>query len=304
MKAVIQTNMETHEEYQYLLALCKIIETGRKKPNRTGVPTLSLTGLQFRFTLMRGPDRILPLITTKYTNFRLILSELLWFISGNTNSETLRTVYQNNIWNANGSREFLDSRGFTDRDVGNLGPVYGFQWRHWNGDYQDPTGKPGIDQLANVINSIQADPFGRRHIVSAWNPEQIADMALPPCHVLFQFIVQPDSSGNPSHLDCLLYQRSGDMPLGVPFNIASYSLLCHIVAKLTSLTPGEFIITIGDAHIYENQIELCKTQIQRKTYEFPVLNISNITDINTLNMSDFTLVNYKNHPVIKYPFTA
>ncbi len=293
--------METHEELSYIQALRDIINSP-SKPNRTGNPSRSISGLVLKFNLMRGTEMILPLITTKYTNFKLILTELLWFIQGSTNSNELRSM-GNNIWNANGSRQFLDSRGLTNNIEGDLGPIYGFQWRHWNGDYTNKT-PGGIDQLANVITSIKNDPFSRRHIVTSWNPEQIDNMALPPCHILFQFIVQPDENGNPLTLDICLYQRSGDMPLGVPFNIASYSLLCHIVAKLTKLQPGKLTILLGDAHIYENQISYCNIQVNRHPYKFPGLYIDNISDIDALDVSDFLLINYQHHPTINYPFTV
>ncbi len=289
-----------HEEFQYLRALDTILKEPLK-PNRTGVGSRSISGLHLKFTLMRGTDPILPLITTKFTSFKLILTELLWFIAGSTNSKTLNSM-GNKIWNANGSRQFLDSRGFYNRPEGDLGPIYGFQWRHWNGDYSNPE-PGGIDQLANTVASIKSDPFSRRHVITAWNPEQISDMALPPCHVLFQFIVQPNDAGQPAKLDLCLYQRSGDMPLGVPFNIASYSLLCHIVAGLCDLTPGAFSITIGDAHIYENQADLCRVQMSRQPYDFPLLHIDR-ADIDNLDVSDFSLTEYKHHPAIHYPFTA
>lgn len=282
-------------EYQYLNLISQILNNGCEKPSRTGNNTLSITGPQMRFKLTNDAgESILPLITTKFTSFKLIATELLWILSGDTNAGTL-AAQGNHIWDANGSREALDKNGFVLREEGELGPIYGHQWRNWNA--KSPLTN-GIDQIKKVINDISTDPYSRRHIVSAWNPEQLPDMALPPCHMIFQFIVRP-----PGILDCVLFQRSADVPLGVPFNIASYSLLTHMIAAICDLKPGEFIHNIGDAHIYSNQIPGCLEQIERTPYDFPTINLPK-KHIDYYEYSDFKLENYNHHPSIKFPFSV
>ncbi len=293
--------MDNREEQAYLDLLRKILDDGSDKPSRTGMDTRSLTGTQLRFTLSKPGDieegstkMILPLLTTKTTSFRLILTELLWFLEGECNAQVLATKYNNHIWDANGSREYLDKMGFKDRQIGNLGPIYGVQWRHWN----------GIDQIKQVIESIKSDPYGRRHIVTAWNPEQLHEMALPPCHLLFQFVVRP-LNNKPYWLDCVLTQRSADMPLGVPFNIASYALLTHMIASLTGLHGGTLVINMGDCHIYHNQFDGCKIQLERKPRKFPELRFKRIVqDIDDFKVDDFEVIDYNPHPTIKFPFST
>ncbi len=217
------------------------------------------------------------------------------FIRGSTNAKDLQEKNVH-IWDANGSREFLDNLGFTDREVGDLGPVYGFQWRHFGADYVDTktdyAGK-GVDQLANVIDAIKNKPNDRRIIMCAWNPADLNRMALPPCHCLVQFYV---ANGE---LSCQLYQRSADMGLGVPFNIASYALLTHMIAHVTGLKPGEFVHTLGDAHVYKNHVEPLKEQMARTPRPFPKLVIKrNVDNIEDFVFTDFAVEGYDPHPKI------
>lgn len=257
---------------QYLDLLDHVLKNGVRKSDRTGTGTISVFGYQMRFDLNSG----FPLLTTKKLHFKSIVHELLWFISGDTNIKYL---------NDNGVRiwdEWADENG-------DLGPVYGYQWRSW-------TASDGrkIDQLMNVVESIKNNPDSRRHIVSAWNAGDLDRMALPPCHVLFQFYVAE------GRLSCQLYQRSCDIFIGVPFNIASYSLLTLMMAQVTRLKPGEFIHTLGDAHIYLNHIEQVKLQLTRKPYPLPGIKINPaVNDIRNFRYEDFELVNYIAHPHIK-----
>jgi thymidylate synthase len=257
---------------QYLDLLDHVIKTGSEKADRTGTGTISVFGYQMRFNLEEG----FPLLTTKKLHLKSIIHELLWFISGDTN---IRYLNDNGvkIWN-----EWADK-------VGSLGPIYGSQWRSWPAE-----GGKKIDQLVNVINSIKKSPDSRRHIVSAWNVGELDRMALPPCHILFQFYVAG------GRLSCQLYQRSADIFLGVPFNIASYALLTHMVAQVTGLKVGDFIHTLGDAHIYLNHIEQVKVQLTRKPYELPKMVINpDVTDILKFRYDDFMLKDYLAHPHIK-----
>ena len=305
---------QNSEEQAYLDLLRQIIDHGYDKPTRTGTDTRSLTGTQLKFTLHNldhdiesgGPRMILPLLTTKNTSFRLILTELLWFLEGECNAKVLADKYNNHIWDANGSREFLDRMGFKDRDVGDLGAVYGRQWRHWNA--QDSQSE-GIDQIAQVIDSIKRDHYGRRHMVSAWNPEQIPEMELPACHYTFQFVVRPyqprSHDKKPYWLDCVLSQRSADMPLGVPFNIASYATLTHMIAHLTGLHGGELTINMGDCHVYINQLPGCATQLERTPRPFPELRFKrSVSDIDDFKIDDFEVIDYNPYPTIKFPFST
>jgi len=281
-----------HEEYQYLDAIREIIEKGEATGDRTGVGTRSMFGKQMRFDLSKS----FPLLTTKRTFWRGVLEELLWFVKGDTNANHLSEKGVK-IWDANGSREFLDKRGLSHREEGDLGPVYGFQWRHFGAKYVDMhtdyTGK-GVDQLAQCIRKIKEDPNDRRILLSAWNPADLFEMALPPCHMFCQFYVAGGA------LSCLMYQRSCDMGLGVPFNIASYSLLTYMMAQVCGLQPGEFIHTLGNAHVYENHVEPLKTQLERTPRPFPILKVNpDIKDIDSFQASDFELVGYSPHGTIK-----
>ncbi|KAI6650665.1 Thymidylate synthase [Oopsacas minuta] len=280
------------DEYEYLNLVQKILITGKKKPDRTGVGVVSLFGAQMRYNLRE--ERI-PLLTTKKVFWRGIVEELLWFIKGSTNSRLL-SEKKVGIWDANGSREFLDKQGFVDREEGDLGPVYGFQWRHFGAKYidmhADYNGK-GIDQLKQIIHTIKTNPDDRRIILCAWNPCDIPQMVLPPCHLLAQFYVCD------GELSCQMYQRSADMGLGVPFNIASYSLLTHMIAHVCKLKTGDFVHTLGDAHIYLNHIDPLKEQIIRKPNTVPRLKIiREVENMEDFVFSDFLLENYDHHPPI------
>ncbi len=257
---------------QYLDLLQHVLDNGEKKDDRTGTGTTSVFGHQMRFDLSEG----FPLLTTKKLHLKSIIHELLWFLKGSTNVKYL----QDNgvrIWN-----EWA-------KEDGELGPIYGYQWRSWP-DYK----KGNIDQIAQVVNSIINNPDSRRHIVSAWNVGQIDDMQLPPCHILFQFYVVNDK------LSCQLYQRSADIFLGVPFNIASYAILTMMIAQVTGLKLGDFVHTLGDAHIYLNHIDQVKLQLTREPYKLPKMVINpDVKDIDSFKFEDFELQDYKSHPHIK-----
>nr|CAG8601429.1 5691_t:CDS:2 [Entrophospora candida] len=290
-----------HEELQYLNLIQRIMNHGEAREDRTGTGTKSIfSPPQLRFSLR---DNIIPLLTTKRVFTRAVIEELLWFIKGDTNSNHLSEKGVH-IWDDNGSKEFLDKVGLTDREQGDLGPVYGFQWRHFGAEYvdfnTDYTGQ-GIDQLADVINKIKNNPTDRRIILSAWNPADLKKMALPPCHMFCQFYVSnPDPITQKRSLSCLLYQRSCDMGLGVPFNIASYSILTRMVAHVTGLEPGEFIHTMGDAHIYIDHIDALKIQCQRDPREFPKLEFQRkINNIDDFKYEDFKIIGYQPHKTIK-----
>ncbi|MGX7111439.1 thymidylate synthase [Gemella cuniculi] len=306
---------------QYL-DLCKtILDKGIEKDDRTGVGTKSIFGYQMKFDLQKG----FPLLTTKKVNFNLVWSELLWFIKGDTNIKFL-LENKNNIWNEWAFKKWIESDEYAGPDMtdfghrvlvdeefgkkykeqmaifkekvlndevfskkyGDLGNVYGKQWRNFN----------GVDQLKNVIDQIKENPSSRRLIVSSWNPAEVDTMALPPCHSLFQFYV------NDGKLSCQLYQRSGDVFLGVPFNIASYSLLTILIAKECGLEVGEFVHTLGDAHIYKNHFNQVNEQISRTPYPLPNLRIHDFESIFDLRIEDVELINYESHPFIKAPIAV
>jgi len=274
-------------EYEYFDLVNKIINKGKFKPDRTGTGTISLFGAQMRFDLRNDT---IPVLTSKRVFWRGVVEELLWFISGSTDS-TVLTKKDVHIWDSNGSREFLEKSGLGHREEGDLGPVYGFQWRHFGAKYVDKnsdySGK-GIDQLQELIKRIKTDPYDRRLILTAWNPVDVPAMALPPCHCLAQFYV------NDNELSCQLYQRSADVGLGIPFNIASYSLLTHMIAHLTNLKAGEFIHTLGDAHIYTNHVESLTEQLKRTPSEFPKLKFRrHVDDIDDFRLEDIELIGYK-----------
>lgn len=277
---------------QYLNLLQTVLNEGIEKSDRTGTGTKSIFGYQMRFNLSDG----FPLLTTKKMFLKGIIGELLWFIKGSTNANEL--IEQGiHIWDA------------WAKENGELGPIYGAQWRNWPkieipevdkyGVDKEVEGKviiKHVDQLKEVIKAIKENPNSRRHIVSAWNVGEIDDMALPPCHSFFQFYVGNDT------LSLQLYQRSGDIFLGIPFNIASYSLLLMMVAQVVGLKPGTFVHTIGDAHIYNNHLEQVRTQLEREPFKLPTMKInSEIKSIDDFKMSDFTLENYLSHPAIKAP---
>ncbi len=255
---------------QYLEILQDIMDNGQDADNRTGVYARKVFGRQMKFDLSKG----FPLVTTKKTYLRAIIHELIWLLSGDTN---IKYLHDNNvtIWD-----EWADENG-------DLGPVYGHQWRNFNSQ--------GIDQIKDVIERIKKNPQDRRLIVTAWNPVQIEQMALPPCHCFFQFDVTPDG-----RLNCMLYQRSCDMFLGVPFNIASYALLTMMIAQVCGLKAGEFVHTLGNAHIYSNHFEQVKLQLSRKPYPLPIMKINpNVKDIDDFKFEDFELIDYQYYPTIK-----
>jgi len=262
-----------HPERQYLALLADILENGVRRDDRTGTGTLGVFGRQMRFDLAHG----FPLLTTKKLHLKSIVLELLWFLRGDTNVRWLQERGVS-IWNE-----------WADED-GELGPVYGKQWRSWAA----PDGRT-IDQIAGLIEGLKTNPSSRRHIVSAWNPADVDDMALPPCHCLFQFFVAD------GRLSCQLYQRSADVFLGVPFNIASYALLTMMVAKVTGLKPGEFVHTFGDAHLYLNHLDQAREQLGREPYPFPTLKMADRSDLFAFEYEDFVLEGYQAHPHIKAP---
>lgn len=310
---------------QAYLDLCRyVLENGAKKEDRTGTGTVSVFGYQMRFDLQKG----FPLLTTKKVPFRLIASELLWFLKGDTNIRYL-LQHNNNIWNEWAFKNWVESEAYDGPDMtdfgrrslqddnfreayekqmgrfkqqiltddvfserfGHLGDVYGKQWRNWK-----TTQGESIDQLQDVIETIKKNPDSRRLIVSAWNPEDVPSMALPPCHTMFQFYVADNK------LSCQLYQRSGDIFLGIPFNIASYSLLTHLIAKECGLEVGEFIHTIGDAHLYTNHLEQVETQLSRTPKALPTLQIKDsLHSVFDASMEDLEIIGYEPHPAIKAP---
>ncbi|KAH9841915.1 thymidylate synthase/dCMP hydroxymethylase domain-containing protein [Rhodofomes roseus] len=295
-------SLNKHDEYQYLDLIRKVLDAGETRPDRTGTGTLSIFAPpSMRFSLAEGT---LPLLTTKRTFWRGILEELLWFVHGSTDSKLL-SAKGIKIWDGNGSQEFLEKRGLGHRREGDLGPVYGFQWRHFGAKYTDCdadyTGQ-GVDQLAECIRKIKEDPTDRRIILSAWNPADIPLMALPPCHVLCQFYVHlppPSSPSSPKRLSCLLYQRSADLGLGIPFNIASYALLTHLVAHLTHTEPHELIIQLGDAHVYRDHVDALEEQLKRSPRAFPKLRFKReVQDIDDFQAEDVLVEGYEPHPPI------
>jgi len=259
---------------QYLDLLNHVLEHGDKKEDRTGTGTISVFGYQMRFDLSEK----FPLLTTKKVHLKSVIHELLWFLKGSTNIGYLKENGVS-IWD-----EWADENG-------DLGPVYGSQWRSW----QTSDGST-IDQISNLIENIKNNPDSRRLIVSAWNVGEVDKMKLPPCHCFFQFYIANDK------LSCQLYQRSADIFLGVPFNIASYALLTLMIAQVTNLAPGEFVHTLGDAHIYSNHIEQVKQQLSREAKDLPIMKINpHVKDIFSFKYEDFEILNYDPHPLIKAP---
>jgi len=289
------SNFTKNGEEQYIDLIKNIIDHGYDENGRNG-NVKALFGATMRFDLTNNK---IPLITTKKLAWKTCLKELLWFISGSTDNKILK---QNNvkIWNANASRDFLDSRGLHNLEEDDLGPIYGHQWRFFNAEYKncstDYTGK-GTDQLKNIIDSLNNpnDRNSRRLLLSAWNPQQLDQMALPPCHVLMQFNVFDNDK-----LSVALYQRSGDMGLGVPFNIASYAFLTHLIAHHCNLKPVEFVHFLGNIHIYSDHLEPLKIQKNITPYNSPTLIIKNkYENINEYKFEDFEIINYNHHPEIK-----
>ncbi|CAN1255921.1 Bifunctional dihydrofolate reductase-thymidylate synthase [Linum perenne] len=280
-----KTVFEKHDEFLYLRMVQDILSSGNSKDDRTQTGTLSKFGCQMRFNLRKS----FPLLTTKRVFWRGVLEELLWFISGSTSAKVLQEKGIH-IWDDNASRDYLDRIGLKDREEGDLGPVYGFQWRHFGARYTnmhaDYTGQ-GFDQLADVIFKIKNNPDDRRIILSAWNPADLKLMALPPCHMFAQFYV---ANGE---LSCQMYQRSADMGLGVPFNIASYALLTCMIAHVCDLVPGDFTHVIGDAHVYLTHVRPLEEQLKKSPKPFPILKINpEKKDIDSFSAADFTLIGY------------
>ena len=276
MNAHVAPATAAHPEQQYLDLLADILASGVQRGDRTGTGTLGVFGRQMRFDLAQG----FPLLTTKKLHRKSIILELLWFLRGDTNVRWLQERGVS-IWD-----EWADEQG-------ELGPVYGRQWRSWTA----PDGRV-IDQIAGVVEGLKTMPDSRRHIVSAWNPADVDDMALPPCHCLFQFFVAEGK------LSCQLYQRSADVFLGVPFNIASYALLTMMVAKVTGLEPGEFVHTLGDAHLYLNHLDQAREQLTRQPLPLPVMEIADKRDLFAFEYEDFKLRGYKAHDKIQAPIAV
>ena len=277
-------------EEQYLNALKFVLEKGTIKTDRTGVGTISYFGMQQRYDLSKG----FPAVTTKKLAWRSVVSELLWFIEGSRDERRLREILygdrntdKTTIWSANADADYWKPKA---KFPGDLGRVYGVQWRNW----EPPRWEGKVDQLLLLIEGIKRDPYGRRHILNAWNPGELKDMALPPCHVMSQFNVTD------GRLSCQMYQRSCDMFLGVPFNIASYSLLTHMVAQVCDLEVGEFVHVLGDAHIYLNHVDQVKEQLTRTPLHPPKLQLNSaVKDITQFKMQDIELVGYQSHSAIK-----
>lgn len=329
-------------EQSYLNLVRECIETGNYRMDRTKVGTYSLFGKQLEFDLGDG----LPLLTTKQMFCKGILKELLWIMKGQTNSKILDKDGVK-FWNDNSTRQFLDSNSLYHYEEGELGPIYGFQWRHAGKPYKSQTKKKmiilnilfgllaiwkldisssligltilwwflftekhvEIDQLRKIVEQLKTDSSSRRIIICSWNVTQLHEMALPPCHCLVQFYVRQEN--NIQYLDCQLYQRSADLGLGVPFNIASYSFLVHVLAKWTNLTPGRFIHTFGDVHVYVTHIEALKKQIDREPYPFPSVTFEGNFTLETLDAvtseewcQSFSIRDYKYHPLIKMPMAV
>jgi thymidylate synthase len=293
----------THPEYEYLNALKNILENGDDRPDRTGTGTRSIFGLQMRFDLTEG----FPAITSKKLAWKAVVSELLWFIEGSGDENRLKEILygerytdKKTIWSDNAQADYWVKKKL-QRHPGDLGRVYGVQWRKWR--------KPLIrinkvilqnhDQLLELVAGIKEDPYSRRHIITAWNPGELDLMALPPCHMMAQFYV------NNNKLSCQMYQRSADMFLGIPFNIASYALFSHMIAQVCNLEVGDLIITIGDAHIYNNHFDQVKEQLKRKPLPLPTLQLNpSIEVITNFDMTDIELVGYESHDAIKAPMAV
>jgi dihydrofolate reductase/thymidylate synthase len=291
--------MSNPDEQQYLNLIKKILESGEIRETRNSI-TKSIFSEKLEFDISNS----IPFITTKKLAWKTVIKELLWFLSGSTDNKKL--LDENvKIWIGNSTREYMDSIGFTEREVNDLGPVYGHQWRHFNAEYVNQNtdySNKGIDQIQQVIHLLKTDPMSRRIILSAWNPSQLSQMNLPPCHMFCQFYVS-----NNNELSCMMYQRSADVGLGLPFNIASYSVLTYILGKLTNLRPKKLYIIIGDAHIYENHIEILKEQITREPYLFPTLELNSkkeFSKVEDFEINDFIVNNYTYHETLKMDMVA
>ena len=275
---------------QYLNLLQDILDNGQEKDDRTGTGTISVFGRQFRFDLTKG----FPAVTTKKLAWKSVVSELLWFLEGSNDERRLAEILygtrdseRNTIWTGNAEAAYWQPRA---KFSGDLGKIYGVQWRDWG----------GVDQVAKLIDGLKNDPNGRRHIISAWNVDELDQMALPPCHVMSQFYVNKNRE-----LSCHMYQRSVDVYLGLPFNIASYALLTHLIAQVCDLNVGELVISTGDTHIYQNHVEQVNEQMSREPYQLPTLWLNpKIKDINNFKMDDIKLIDYQSHGQLKAPMAV
>ena len=292
-----------HPEHAYLNALQEILDTGNHRPDRTGVGTISKFGIQMRFDLAQG----FPAVTTKRLAWKAVKSELLWFIEGSGDENRLKEILHGDrysdkktIWSDNATAPYWTNKRL-QRHAGDLGRVYGVQWRRWRAPLVriNKVVLQNCDQLLSLIDGIKKDPHSRRHIITAWNPGELELMALPPCHMMAQFYV---CNGK---LSCQMYQRSADMFLGVPFNIASYALFTHMIAQACELEVGELIVALGDAHIYKNHVDQVKEQLARKPLPLPKLQLNpEIKDVTKFSMEDIELVDYTSHEAIAAPMAV
>lgn len=295
---VYKPTQEVHEEQGYLNLMSTILESSKNiRSDRTHVGTYSIFGPQLEFDLTES----IPILTTKHLAWKVVLKELLWFLKGDTNSKHLEEQGVM-IWNGNSTREFLDKRGLMDYPEGDVGPMYGFQWRHWGSTYQtcaSDYSNQGYDQLEALVKQIQTDPYSRRHLLTTYNPSDVSKSVLAPCHGLTtMFYVEGDT------LSCKVFCRSSDVFLGLPFNIASYAMLTTILAKKCRLIPKRLIVTMGDAHIYSNHLEQVQKQLTRSPYPFPKFWVSDKVKQKSweqLSMDDFDVIGYIHHPGIKAP---
>jgi len=299
-----------HQEYQYIELICELLTTGEQRIDRTGIGTLALFGKKMTFSLRDS----FPLLTTKRVFWRGVVEELLWFLSGSTNTQDLRDVGVH-IWDGNTNREFLDKNGFKDRKEYELGPGYGFLWRNFGAKWREKgrartkseedeksenDSDRGVEQIAELDHALPTNPTGRRHILTAWNPKDLKNTSLPPCHILSQFYIN-----NNKELSCQLYQRSADVGLGVPFNIASYSLLTCMIAHILRLKRGDFIHILGDAHIYKTHVKPLREQIKRSQLPFPTLQLRDgIESLDDFTRDDIKILNYSPHKKIDMKMTA
>ena len=287
-------------ELAYTGLLEDVLTYGSLRSDRTGTGTVSVFGRQIRFDLRTH----VPLLTTKTMAWKSCIKELLWFLRGDTDATILKQQGVG-IWDGNTTRDFLDKRGLQYFPEGDIGAGYGFQWRHFGAEYgtcKDDYADEGVDQIANVIESLKTDPFGRRHVVSAWNPAALPMMALPPCHVLFQFYVDAHPDSGEKQLSCHMYQRSVDCFLGLPFNIFSYAVLTHIISLKVGMRPKELVISMGDVHIYTDHVAQVKEQLSRSPQPAPILRVNpevRDKDLRDITIEDFELLGYLHHPPLK-----
>jgi thymidylate synthase len=294
-----------HQEYEYLNLMQDIIENGHIREDRTQVGTKSIFARQMRFDISQS----VPIVTTKFLPWKMVMKELLWFLQGKTNSKLLEAQGVG-IWKGNSTRAFLDQRGLQDYQEGDIGPMYGYSWRHWGHPYQgcsaDYTNK-GYDQLAELIENLKKDPFSRRHLLTTYNPAEVKNSVLAPCHgVATMYYVEKDAEGQ-QHLSCHVVCRSSDTFLGLSFNIASYAMMTYIIAKKCSMKPKDLILSTGDTHIYLNHLSQVQEQLSRDPLPFPVLEVADsVRDkpFEEITMEDFNLVGYMYHPAIKAPMAV